>query len=453
MNALASHRLPALAEHRRLRYATLTLLYIAQGLPQGLFVVAIPAFLAEAGLGTAEVGGFIGLALLPWSLKLVAGPVMDRFSFLPMGRRRPWVIGAQLGVVASFAAMAFVPDPVTNLGLLAAMACTVNVFVALQDVAVDGMAVDVLSLDEQARATGFMWGGGVLGVAVSAVGGGALLAGSGVGAAALALAGAIAVIMLLPLGLRERPGERLLPWTEGRPSETAEALQLQSWGEIVRSLWRVFVLPMSLLTAGAVFLFGALDGLVIALMPVLTVQELGWEDTGYSGLVGVAQVVAGLVGMVGGGVLVERLGRVRTMALTTGVLVAAATAMALGAALWPERATIVAWAVVYVVTLTLLTIAYLATSMALCGKAIAATQFALYMAVSNLGRSAGSALLGPLDGRLGYQALFGAVAVCGVLALAFVRFIDLDRHRADLAALDAAEPTVENGRPVAVVAA
>ena len=64
MNALL-RPLPALTDHKALRLATLSLLYCAQGLPIGLFQVAIPAYMASLGMTAAEVGGFIAFVFLP----------------------------------------------------------------------------------------------------------------------------------------------------------------------------------------------------------------------------------------------------------------------------------------------------------------------------------------------------------------------------------------------------
>ena len=121
-------RQTALADSSLLRYTSFTALYIAQGLPGGLLGVAFSAWLAEQGLGTAEIGGFLAVIALPWSLKLVWGPLMDRFTYLPMGRRRPWIVGAQLGLVGSCGALSLVPDPVANLGLLSAIGFVVSLF-------------------------------------------------------------------------------------------------------------------------------------------------------------------------------------------------------------------------------------------------------------------------------------------------------------------------------------
>ena len=87
-----------LAEHRALRLFTLFILYVAQGVPIGLFWFAIPAWMAANGAGAADVGYVLGLTALPWTLKLVNGFIMDRYTFLPMGRRRVWIAGAQLAI-------------------------------------------------------------------------------------------------------------------------------------------------------------------------------------------------------------------------------------------------------------------------------------------------------------------------------------------------------------------
>ena len=123
-----------LSESRYLRYASFTILYVAQGLPFGLVTVALPAFLIERGASPAAVGGFVGLAMLPWSLKLLAGPMMDRFTYLAMGRRRPWVLVAQLGLALTGLAFAFFPSGLDNLVTLTALCFVLNSFGAAQDV-------------------------------------------------------------------------------------------------------------------------------------------------------------------------------------------------------------------------------------------------------------------------------------------------------------------------------
>lgn len=75
-----------LSESRRLRFFTFTMLYLAQGFPFGLVNTALPAYLAERGESAVAIASFIAIANLPWSFKLLAGPFMDRWTFLAMGK-------------------------------------------------------------------------------------------------------------------------------------------------------------------------------------------------------------------------------------------------------------------------------------------------------------------------------------------------------------------------------
>jgi Na+/melibiose symporter-like transporter len=98
----ATTKIPPLSERPLLRYLSLGALYVAQGIPEGFLIYAMPAWLAMNGRSPGEIGAFLGVSLLPWSFKLVNAPIMDRFTFLPMGRRRPWVLVGQLGLIVTF---------------------------------------------------------------------------------------------------------------------------------------------------------------------------------------------------------------------------------------------------------------------------------------------------------------------------------------------------------------
>ena len=150
-------RFPSLDDSKWLRLICLAFLYAGQGLPIGIYQVALPAYMASLGMSAAEIGGFIAFVFIPWSFKLFAGPVMDKFSFLPMGRRRPWILLAQTGLLLSFLVLCFLnPEPASEYWLLAALGFLSNIFGALQDVAVDGMAIDLLREDERAQGNAFM---------------------------------------------------------------------------------------------------------------------------------------------------------------------------------------------------------------------------------------------------------------------------------------------------------
>lgn len=62
-----------------------------------------------------------------------------------MSRRRLWIIGAQAGLTSSLLALMWVESPAEQIGLLMLISILINSFTATQDVAADGMAIDVMA--------------------------------------------------------------------------------------------------------------------------------------------------------------------------------------------------------------------------------------------------------------------------------------------------------------------
>ena len=174
-----------LAESSRMRYAAGSSMYFAQGIPYGLMNIAVPAWLASQGVGAGQIASFLAVIILPWAFKLLSGPLMDRYQFLAMGRRRPWVLGAQLGMTLSFFGLVLVENPVEQIGLLMILGLLINVFAATQDVAVDGMAIDVTPVDEQGRLNGFMVFGKAIGWGLTSAVTGTMLVKFGLGVTAI----------------------------------------------------------------------------------------------------------------------------------------------------------------------------------------------------------------------------------------------------------------------------
>jgi len=102
----------------RMRYLTGALAYFGQGIPKGLLHITLPAWLAVEGVAPAEIAAFLGVIMLPWAFKLLVGPLMDHYEFLPMGKRRPWVLTMQLGMVISLLGLGLIEDPASQIGLL-----------------------------------------------------------------------------------------------------------------------------------------------------------------------------------------------------------------------------------------------------------------------------------------------------------------------------------------------
>lgn len=395
------------------------LLYAAQGLPAGLFYFALPAWQAQNGASAAAIGGVLALAALPWSLKLVNGFFMDRFAFLAMGRRRPWIIAGQTGLLLGMVAMALANPGARDAALLGGFAFAINLASSVQDVAVDGLAVEVIPASELGQANGFMFGGSTIGVAAGAALTGTLIASRGLPTAMLALAGLIGVILLLVLGVRERPGERLLPWSAGEADATSRDRQLGSFGAIIRGVLGAMNDRQTLIAMPALFLTGVSYALFIGLAPLHGTRVLGWVDATYANWSARANLVAGIAGVLLLGGLVGRLGARRSFA---GAHLACAVAAAALLVLMPgSTAPRLLIAAIFVFSLIDVTrsIAASAVAMRLCLPAVAATQFSLFMAIWNIGISAGSAALGPLDQLGGTTAMAGAIIVSGLVGASF----------------------------------
>lgn len=423
-----SDRLPVLSEHKGLRYFIFVVLYLAQGIPEGMTFFAIPAWMAMNGKTPLEIGAYVGVIGLPWSFKILIAPLMDRFSFLPMGRRRPWVIFGQTGLILSFVALSQVPDPLNNVQLLTIAGFFVSFFGAFQDVATDGMAIDIVPHDQQARANGLMWGSKIIGTSTSLVTGNWIINHYGYSTAVLTLSITGCLILMIPLLFRERHGERILPWTKGEPSHHTTSLHMDDWMKILRSLFGVFLLPTSLFFAAGLFFIHIAIGLMDAMLPVFTIQGAGWTDTKYAQVFSVCNVTAGLLGMVAGGFLADHFNKKRMMTFYLIAIMVLMIAMGALKAYWGMSMIIAGFIVGYYILYVFLTIAIFATGMELCWKRVAASQFTLYMTIANLGRATGGGLLGPLRGAFDWEYVLLFVAGMAVLMLMLIQKIHFNTH-------------------------
>ncbi len=413
-----SHSL-VLSEHRKLRFVTLFLLYVSQGIPFGLIDYGLPAWLAQNGASAAAIGGVLAMIILPWTFKLVYGFIMDRYAFLAMGRRRPWIIVGQFGLVMALVAMAIANPSVQQIGLIAGLAFAMGFASAFQDVAVDGLAVDILPAHEIERVNGYMFGGQAIGVAAGATISGYLIAYNGLPAAALSLAAIIAAILMLVLIVRERPDERLLPWTKGTASQRNLDLHLGAFWPIIRNLFVAMFTRQTLILVPALLAVTAAWGIFLGLAPLFATNMLGWEKAVYSSWAGQANLVAGLVCVLFVGAAASHWGARRLFIASVLVASVCAAAMVALQDHWTNPALFVA--VIFIFT-TLAFIRGVTTgslAMRLCTPAVAATQFAVFMAILNLGRTLASASLGWLDSLGGISAMFAAMAVCSLFAALF----------------------------------
>lgn len=412
-----------LAENSRVRYAAGASMYFAQGIPFGLMNIAVPAWLASMGVGAGQIASFLAVIILPWAFKLLSGPLMDRFQFLPMGRRRPWVLGAQLGMTLSFFSLVLVDNPAEQVGLLTVLGLFINVFAATQDVAVDGMSIDVTPVDEQGRLNGFMVFGKAIGWGVTSAVTGSMLVTFGMGITAMAAAAVQAVVLLSFMMTVERRGERRLPWTSG--DAMSERRAAASFANVAKGLNAVLWSRVSLVLMAIMLFDGFIDGYGRALMPIAAVNLFGFTTPEWSQLVAIMGLGGAAVAL-GLGPMIDRFGAKRMYVLTVSLVAVHAILLAETQYLWENstyvKVMLAAWVMLGPVTM----VCMIALAMAICSSATSATQFAIYMSLANLGSSAGSKTYGMIAEQTSYVE---AYLLLGAITIATIGIILFHRHR------------------------
>ncbi|MBC7429370.1 MAG: AmpG family muropeptide MFS transporter [Bacteriovorax sp.] len=122
------------------------LLGFASGLPLGLTAGTLQAWMKTANVDIGTIGLF-SLVGLPYSLKFIWSPIMDRYVPPLLGRRRGWILLTQLGLVITIASLGFC-DPQLTPKYMAFFAVCVAFFSASQDIAIDAYRIEVLDENE-----------------------------------------------------------------------------------------------------------------------------------------------------------------------------------------------------------------------------------------------------------------------------------------------------------------
>ncbi|MDY7230425.1 MFS transporter [Hyalangium rubrum] len=279
----------------------LSSLYLSQGLPFGFFTQALPVLLRKQGMSLPDIG-LTHLLALPWALKFLWSPYMDRYGSERLGRRRGYILPLQVLSAGVLLLLAVPVEGVSTQGLLAAV-LLVNLLAATQDVATDGLAVNLLTSREMglgngiqvaAYRVGMILGGGLMLVVFDATGWRPTL---------LSL-GAMLLVATVPVLLYREP-----PSAPPAPQSLGLRWWLQRPGA---GGWLVLLL---LYKAGEALATGMLRTFLADAK--LSLTDIGW-------MLGGVGFTAGLAGALVGGALVNRLGRRRALilfgALQTGAV-------------------------------------------------------------------------------------------------------------------------------------
>ena len=116
------------------------------GLPLFFLYQLLPGWLRTEGVSLAEIGLF-SLIGIPYVWKFIWSPAMDRYSFPFLGRRRGWMLVTQVALLFSIGFIGYL-DPIKSISMVAYLAATIAFFSASQDIVLDAYRRELLSDNE-----------------------------------------------------------------------------------------------------------------------------------------------------------------------------------------------------------------------------------------------------------------------------------------------------------------
>jgi MFS transporter, PAT family, beta-lactamase induction signal transducer AmpG len=194
---------------------------------------------------------------------------------------------------------------------------------------------------------------------------------------------------------------------------------------------------------GRGILYGGLTGAT----PLIGAKYVGWDVAEISALTSTAGLMAGVLCMTLGGWLGDRFGAKPISILWCIAQMALMVIMFVGQPLWSNPALFVAFVYAWISLDMLLTVAALPISMRLCDPKVTATQFTIYMAISNFGISFGAFMLGQTDAMGGLPAIFLIIGGGVTVSLGLLVFVKYPR-RPEFHARQAAMALVLDGAGV-----
>lgn len=143
------------------------------GLPLFLIFSTLSLWLRDAGVDRSAVTYF-SWAALAYSFKFIWAPVIDKlplpFLYNLLGRRRSWLLVAQLAVIMAISWMAMI-DPAQGLGGMAVAAVLLGFASASQDIVIDAYRIEAVKKEYQAAMSAMYIAGYRIGMLVSGAGG------------------------------------------------------------------------------------------------------------------------------------------------------------------------------------------------------------------------------------------------------------------------------------------
>ena len=380
----------------------------SSGLPLLLIGSTLKFWMREAGLDLTTIG-FFGLVGLPYTLKFLWAPVMDRLVSSTLGRRRGWMLGTQIALMITIASLALT-QPAIHLSTLAVLCVLVAFFSASQDIVLDAYRRECLSDEELGIGSSMFIYGYRLGMLVA-------------GALALFLAdqeslpwNAVYFIMgaMMMIGI-------LTTWFAPEPTIPAPPA---SWQEAITGPFLdFFSRPGALMILLFILLYKVGDSMASEMLSPFMV-DLGVSKTDYAMIVKVFGMIALMAGGLIGGLVVYRLGIVPSLFILGFLQMISTAGFVILAYTGNHLPTLTAVIAVETISSGLGQTAFVAFMASLTNKRFTATQYALLTSFMGIPRVFAGSTTGFLATWLGWEGFFllcTLVALPGLFLIPYLR--------------------------------
>jgi PAT family beta-lactamase induction signal transducer AmpG len=128
------------------RFSIIFLLGFLSGLPHSLFATSLQAWFTQAGYSVSFVSN-LGLLYFVFLLRILMGPLMDRFYSPSLGRRKTWLLISQIGLFISIEILAFC-DPKNHLYTMIAFSVILTLLTAIADIVIDAHRIEYLEKEQ-----------------------------------------------------------------------------------------------------------------------------------------------------------------------------------------------------------------------------------------------------------------------------------------------------------------
>ena len=390
------------------RLLSVVLLAFSSGLPLGLVWLAIPAWMARAGVDIKVIGLFT-LAQAPWSFKLLWSPSMDRFRPPFLGRKRGWIFLSQVALFAATLGLAGVSSHPEAVWVIGAFAFAIALASATQDIAFDGYAVEVLRREEYGVATG---------ARTAAYRAGMFVAGGVSITLAASLSWAVVNLLLAFVYLPMMLVTAAAPEPAGLPTPP-RTLREAVWGPFLGFLGQHRAIEI----LAFVVLYKLSDNLTQALTRPFLVQA-GFNDFDVGVATGTIGMFAAILGTFVGGVLTDVLGLGRALWIFGFLQMVSNLGYAAVAHVGQNRPVMYAAVAFELGSSGLGAGAFGVLMLRLTQKRFSATQFALLSSLFTLPRILSGPVAGVLADAIGWRDFFVLTVAFGIPGMAMLaRFV------------------------------